>query len=252
MLIGALAGVARGPVDEIAPHPVDMLAGLDPVALPEQAGEAGMGDIDVQSVRIIVRNALPVHRAGTERDPADRPHLLEAMRRDLRFIRRHHRRDARPAALQPDEQEAAPILQLDRDQAESGRIEAGIISRSGTPITAVGAVGPGMIGAGQPLGAAGLAIDQPRAAMAADIGERAYRPVRPANDEDALAEQFERAPIAGGRDVALMADDLPRRADHPRHLHIEIIRIAIDPAGQAEIVQRIGSGRREAGGHAAG
>ena len=63
--------------------------------------------------------------------------------------------------------------------------------------------------------------------------------------------QFERAPVAGRGNVAGVADDLPGRADHPRHLDPEIVRIVIDPAGQAEIVERIDGGLCETGGHEA-
>ena len=57
----------------------------------------------------------------------------------------------------------------------------------------VARIAPGMIGAGQHLGAARLAVDQPRSAMAADIGEGAHLAVVAANDDDAFAEIFERS-----------------------------------------------------------
>ncbi len=125
------------------------------------------------------------------------------MRGDLGLTGRHHLGDARPAAFEADEEEAAPILEFDRDQTELGGIEAGIILALRHPDeAAVGGIGPGVIGAGQPLGAARLAVDQARAAVAADVGEGADRAVGGANDEDALAEDVERAPFARRRDVA--------------------------------------------------
>src|SRR3954447_11137392 len=97
---------------------------------------------------------------------------------DFGLIGCHHRGNARIPGFEPDEEEAAPLLELDRDQPEPRLIEAGIILavRYGDE-AAVGGVGPGVIGTGEPPGAAHLAVDEPRAAMAADIGEGAHRPV---------------------------------------------------------------------------
>ena len=51
----------------------------------------------------------------------------------------------------------------------------------------------------------------------------------------------------GVGDVAHMADDLPGGPDQPRHLDPEIFGIVIDPAGQAQILLRIGGARLQAG-----
>ena len=247
-LIGALGEVLRRPIDEIARHPVDMAPGLDPIVAAEQAREAGMGDLDVEPVRIIVGDVLPVDVARTQRDPADRLQSLEAMGGDFGVIGRHHFGDGGPAGFEADEQETAPRLQLDRDQAETLGIEPGIILSGGhADQPPVIGIGPGMIGAGQPLGAARLAVDQPRAAVAADIGEGAHHTVAAANHDHALAEQVERAPVASVWNVVGVADDLPRRADQPLHLDPEIFGIAIDPAGQAEMVEIVGLAARQSG-----
>ena len=182
---------------------------------------------------------------GRRRDPAERFQRLEAIGLDLGFVRRHHLGDGRTAGLEPDEEEAAPGLQLHRDEAELGRVQPGIVAlvrNSDQP--AVEGVGPGVIGAGQPPRAARDAGHQPRAAVAADVREGSHLAVVAAKDDDALAEIFDRPPVARGRNVAHVADDLPGRADHPLHLDLEIIRIAIDPAGKAEL--RLG-GRCEMG-----
>src|SRR4051812_549349 len=105
---------------------------------------------------------------------------------------------------------------------------------------AVEAVGPGVIGAGQPFRAAAAAADEPRAAVAADIGEGAHRAALAAYHDDALAEIVDRPPVAGAGDFVRVADDLPGRADHPLHLHREIFGVAIEPAGQAQLRLRRG------------
>jgi len=209
-LIGALGKIGGGPLDQFARHPIDMGAGLDPVVAAEQPGESGMGDLDVEPVRIIVGDVLPIDVARPHRDPADRLERLEAVGRHFRVIGRQHLRHGWSSALEPDEQEAAPGLQLDGNEAERSGIEPRIILplRHGEEAP-VRTIGPGVIGAGQAPGAARLAIDQPRAAMAADVGEGARRAVVATNHQDALAQYLQRPPFAGLGDVAGMADDLP-------------------------------------------
>ena len=174
LLIGALRRVGRFLLDQIAFHPVDMVLGLDPVVAAEQPRQARVADRDVQAVRIIVGDGLPVERARTKRDPADRPQILETIGRDLVLIRRHHLGDRRRAGLERDEQEAAPILQRDREQAELLGLQARIfVAVRNADEPPVARIAPRMIGAGQDLGAAARAVDQPRSAMAADVGEGA-------------------------------------------------------------------------------
>jgi len=247
-LIGALGKVARGLIDQHARHPVDMGAGLDPVIAAEQAGEAGMGDFDVEPVRIIVGDVLPVDVARPRRDPSDRLQSLEIVRADLGLIGRHHLGDAWGPRFEPDEQEAAPILHFDWNQAERGRIEPRIVLPGRHADEApVGGIGPGVIRASQPLRAARMAIDQPRAAVAADVGEGARYPIVAADDEDALAQYLKRPPVAGARDIAGVTDDLPAGADQPRHFEAEIFGIAVDPAGQAQILLVVGLAARQSG-----
>src|SRR4051812_14173306 len=89
----------------------------------------------------------------------------------------------------------------------------------------VAAIAPRMIGAGQDLGAAAGAIDQSRAAVAADVGEGARLAVVAANDDHALAEIFQSAPLAGRGDIALVADDLWRSAQERLFLCLEEFRV---------------------------
>jgi len=83
--------------------------------------------------------------------------------------------------------------------------------------------------------------------VTADIGESARGAVVAADDEDALAQNLQRPPVAGPGDVAGVADDLPAGPDQPRHFDAEIFGIAIDPAGQAELLLGIMRATRKAG-----
>src|SRR5207237_3459833 len=91
--------------------------------------------------------------------------------------------------------------------------------------------------------AAAGAVQQSRSAMPADIGESAKPRVEAANDDDALAEIFERVIVAGFLNVALMADDLPGRADRPLHFNGKEFAVRIGPCGKAPAILRIGAGR---------
>src|SRR5687767_13855244 len=101
-----------------------MVAGMDPVITAEQAIEAGMGDTDVQPIRIIVGDVLPVDLARSNRHSAERLQGFETIWGDLAFERRHHVGDGSagadpvaalrplpvPGWLEPDEHEAAPYF----------------------------------------------------------------------------------------------------------------------------------------------
>ena len=97
---------------------------LDPIAAAEQAGQPGMPDRDVQPVRIIVGDGLPVERARPQRHPADRAQILEAVGRDLGLVRRHHLGDRRRAGLERHEQETVPVLERQTGTARACRSRA--------------------------------------------------------------------------------------------------------------------------------
>src|SRR3546814_9840638 len=77
-------------------------------------------------------------------------------------------------------------------------------------------VGPGVIGADELFRAARRAIDEARAAMAADVGEGAHDAVGAAHEDHAFAGIVDAVPVTGVRDVAVVADDLPARAEDAR------------------------------------
>ena len=105
--------------------------------------------------------------------------------------------------------------------------------------TAVPPITPSVIGTGQDLGAAALPVDQARAAVPADVGECTRLAVVAADDDDALAQIVEAAPLARLGDVAVMAHDLGRGAEECLLLRREEFGIVIQPAGQAHPVQWI-------------
>ena len=104
---------------------------------------------------------------------------------------------------------------------------------------AIPRITPGVIRAGEYLIAPGFAIDQARTAVPADVGEGADLIVVAANDDDALAEVFERPPFARLRNLAFVADDLRRRAQEGALLGLEEFRVVIEPAGEAHVLQRV-------------
>ena len=202
-----------------------------------------MADRNVQMVGIIVGDRLPVERPLAERDSADRLQVLETIGRDLMLIGRHHLVDRRRSGFERDEQESAPGLQRNREEAHLLSLQSGIFVAMGdADQSPVSGITPRMIGAGQHFRTAACSVDQPRSAMPADVRESPDLAVVAANDDHALAEIFDRPPFAGLGDLALVADDLRRGAQERTLLRLEELGVVIEPAGQAHVLQRVGRG----------
>ena len=200
-----------------------------------------MADGDVQPVRIIVGDGLPVEVARAQRHPADRAQLLEPIGRDLGLIRRHHLCHRRRARLQRHEQKTAPVLDRQRYKPKILGSEARIFLTVRDPDQPpVPRIAPRVIGAGQHLRAAPAAVDQPGAAVAAHIGEGAYLAVVTADHDHALAKIVERAPFARFGDLALVTHHLRRGAKKCGLLRFEKLGVAIEPSRQAHAVEGIG------------
>jgi len=162
VLIGALRRIIRDLLDEVAFHAVDMFLRLDLVVAGEEAGQARMSDRNVQMVGIIVGDRLPVERPSAERDPADRPQLLEPVSRDFMFIGRHHLAHGRRARLERHEDEPAPGLECDGEEAELFGLQAGVfLAMRHADQPPVAGIAPGVIRAGEDLRAAAVAVDEP-------------------------------------------------------------------------------------------
>src|SRR3546814_1124378 len=96
-----------------------------------------------------------------------------------------------------------------------------------------------MIGADELLGAARRAVDEARAAVAADIGEGADIAVGPAHDDHALAASVDAVPVPDVRNVAVVADDLPARAKDAFYFSRMEIGIAVGPRRQRPAVEGV-------------
>lgn len=241
-LIEPLGPVRGRSVGEVTPHAIDAIFGFDAIAFAEQPRQAGVGNGDVQAVRIIVADILPVHIARAQRDAPQCAEFRETIGFDHRFIGRHHRGDRRAAVvLQPHEPEAAPLFEADGNKPRLPLVERGIARRIGNARESpVEFVGPGVIGANELLRAARRAVDQPRPAVAADIGEGAHDAVGAAHDDHAFAAIIDAVPVARRRNVALMTDDLPARSEDARHFGGVEIGVAIGPGRERPAVERIG------------
>jgi len=156
------------------------------------------------------------------------------------LIRRHHLGDGRRSGLQRDKQEAAPVFERDGKQpmilGPETRIFGAMRHADQPPVAGIA---PRVIGAGQHLGAAAGPVDQPRPTVAADVGKSPDCGVVAADDDDALAEIFEAAPLARLANLVLVADDLRRGAQKRRLLGREEFRVVVEPAGQTHRVERV-------------
>src|SRR5215207_10586522 len=76
--------------------------------------------------------------------------------------------------------------------------------------------------------------------MAADIRKGAHLAVVAADDDHALAQVFDGPPFAGLDDFALAADDLRRGTQERALLRLQELRIEVEPAGQAHVLQWVG------------
>src|SRR3546814_572806 len=82
-------------------------------------------------------------------------------------------------------------------------------------------------------------VDDARAAMAADIGESAQLGIVATCHDYAFTAVIERVPIASCGNIALVADNLPARAEYSFEFQCEELRIAIGPCRQAPPCERI-------------
>jgi hypothetical protein len=73
------------------------------------------------------------------------------------------------------------------------------------------------------------ALQQARAAMAADVMKRLDRPIGSAHRHDAVGAQIERHVVTRLRDRADMADDLPARLEDALELEARHFGVAVGP-----------------------
>src|SRR5215472_2609226 len=151
-----------------------------------------MADRDMQMVRVIVTERLPVKAARTDRDSAQQPQILEAIRFDLVFIWRHHLGDAWKSRFQGHEQKPVPVFERYAMKPKTVGLKAGIFVPVRNPDqSAVAGIAPCVIGTGQHFRATARTVDQSRAAMAANVRECSHLAVVAPDHDDAFTEIFE-------------------------------------------------------------
>ena len=97
-----------------------------------------------------------------------------------------------------------------------------------------------MIGADELAGAPRGALDKPHRAVTTDIVEGAHDAVVAAHHDDALAEIFDRAPVARFGEFAGVAHDLPGGAE-------DAVELDTTGLGLEEVVGRVVAMARERG-----
>src|SRR5215470_7371258 len=231
-LVRPLGPVARRRIAHHAPHLVDPWPGLDTVARAEKAGEARMRYVDVQTVRVVVGDVLPVHRTRPQARSPQRYQLFHAVGGHFPGIRRRHLAHAREPGREPHEDEAHEYLVLDRREPMARDFESGeglTLRHADEP--SIERIGPGVVRAGDaPSAGAARCIEEPRRAMAADIVEGTHALWR-AYHHQRLAEKLEGMKVAGTRYIAQVAHELPAAAEDGLALALEELRIPIDPCG---------------------
>jgi hypothetical protein len=126
-----------------------------------------------------------------------------------------------------DEHVIFPHLGMHRDQAVLLRVEVGKLRLVGeADQAAIGRVGPAVKAAGQRLAAAGVMLDQPRAAMAADVVEGAHPAVGAARDHE---RGFQRRHL--GHHVAVLVRQVGRARHRQPRAPEDVFDLAGEEAG---------------------
>ena len=191
-----------------------------------------MSDRHVVGLQVVVHRDLPVHVPGFGRDGRKRHHVLEAIGRELIRERAPHPGDRLWIAGQRDEDESERNVHFHRAQPVLGPVE----SREGIPCRhsqqrTIMAVRPAVVRASDGARAVAVAIEQPRAAMTADVVERPDHALAVAQADDALRTDVQGDVIAGLPELADVAKHLPARQQDPFDLEPRHLRVAVDPGG---------------------
>ena len=213
------------------------LINIDAIALDVHRGaKARMHRPAMVALEIILAVGLPVHG-----DVAVLRHEIVLLFE--RIVGRHVMDRAKPfdqaraAALQSNEDEAAPFLGVDGIEAPGPGIEIRVAAEIGRLVQpSVALIAPAMIGADDKLTAmAGAVGEELRAAMTADIVEGADFPVVVADPENRIAGD------SSGHRVAWIGQPLGPRKQHPvlrenlAPLALELRGIAIGAGGRRPI-----------------
>ena len=165
-------------------------------------------------------------------EPRSRPAPATSVRQLSEVLRERRR-----VGVRVDEHERSPGFHLDRHEPELRLVEAGLALRARRGAErAVEAVGPGVVRALERL-ALPLALADERAAVAADVQERAERRLLVADDHDRHSPRVAGEERAGLVDLISAACVLPRAPEDPLPLEPEHVRIRVPVEGKRAAVR---------------
>src|SRR5690606_16211977 len=143
-------------------------------------------------------------------------------------------RYARLLACEAHEDKAAPDLGLDGPETVAFEVEPlERLGRRNRLQCAIQRIGETVIAAADKTRAmAGRAIDETERAVATEIVKGADISILAAHDDRALGEQVETQIVAGFRDVAEVADQLPRPHENRFAFEREELVVRVGPGGQ--------------------
>src|SRR5580692_9017487 len=204
-----------------------------------------MRDGDVQPIRVVVADVLPVHLPRPQGHTSLRNELFHTIERHFVRVGGSHLTHTGQTRLESHENKAHEDFEIKGSETVARSVEP----RERLPIgysdqAAVEGIRPRVVGAGDAASAVTLrAVQQPGRAMTAYVVERAHLAIIAAKNNDGLSEKVERMEVAGTRYVAEVAHHLPALAENLRLFALEKLRVLVDPGRQAMAVfLRLGAG----------
>ena len=202
---------------------------LGPIVGDHDVGvELRMHHRQVVALQIVLHIGLPV---------AADPVRASLHQRQVRHSGRPARRQRGQGGLQPisplakvDEHQPAPDLHADREQAEGARVEPRQIAKvRRRPQPPVQRIAPAVVAAGERLAAISRTIRHQRASpMPTDIVEPGQSPVRLPHHHHRRAADHIGDVVSGARQLADMADELPRPSQDRSAVGREGVRSLIE------------------------
>ena len=175
--------------------------------------------------------------------------LLEAIGRQLFHHRRPQlRRRRRRICAETDEHKPQRDFHAHRIERMLAQVQVGeTVPRRGREQRAVVTIGPTVVRARDAAAAPAGALEQTRAAVAADVTQRPDIPARITQHDHAVGAQLESDVVSGAGDLADVAGDLPARLENPLVLETRHLRMVVDPGRQSPR-NRVGRGVERADG----
>ena len=212
------------------------LVALEPVGLGrdvDQIAEAGVGDRAVVALEVVLDGHLPVGlervgRVGMEDERID----VDAAGADQLGELAEGVGERTGLGVGVDEDEGPPGLDARASQAELGAVERRVaVGARRRPQLAVEPVGPGVVVALERAAAAGPRHHL-RAAVAADVHERAQLALAVADDDQRHVTRAQREVGAGLGELPEVAGVLPGAGEQPLALAREHLAVDVPAVGQ--------------------